>query len=186
MPKPQRTFLAGVLVLTTVVALLMLPSCRSVVERRDPTGELFPQVTGQSLTQESFTFPDDFRGSPTLLLIGFKQESQFDIDRWLLGANQLELDVKMVEVPAIPGLAPRMASGFIDGGMRSGIPQEDWRSVICVYGDASEVVEFTGNRNPNPTRVVLLDAAGKVVFFHDRGYSVGSLRRLEETLESLD
>ena len=37
-------------------------------------------------------------------------------------------------------------------------------------------------RSPLPGRILLLDATGRVVFFHDDGYSVGSLMRLRDTL----
>lgn len=178
----RRAVVVGLAAMTTCVLVLTLTSCSTVVDRRDPTGELFPGVEGESLSGERVRFPDAFLGAPVVVLIGYRQDSQFDIDRWLLGATQAGLEVRLVEVPTIPGLVPRMASGFIDRGMRSGIPSEDWGSVVCVYGDAAAIVAFTGNENPLPGRVVLLDAEGRVVFFHDRGYSVGSLVRLEEEL----
>ena len=55
--------------------------------------------------------------------------------------------------------------------MRRGIPEEDWGAVITVYGDAGEIVRLTGNENPANARVLLLDETGKVIWYHDRGYS---------------
>ena len=43
----------------------------------------------------------------------------------------------------------------------------------------------TGNDDGLTGRVLLLDATGKVVFFHDRGFSVGSLQRLQQALAAL-
>ena len=156
--------------------------CRSTVPRRDPTGEVFPTVVGEALSGERVTLPDAFAGEPALLIVGYQQNSQFDIDRWLLGITQLGLEVQIAEVPTLPGLGASMASGFINDGMRSGIPEEDWKSVVCVYGDADAIVRFTGNETPLPGRVFLLDAEGRVVFFHDRGYSVASLQGLQQAL----
>ncbi len=185
--RTARTTRRVVMVLIALGCLaVLLPSCGTVVERRDPTGSSFPQVRGESLRGEAYTIPDDFLGAPLLILVGYDQDSQFDIDRWLLGINQMGLGVRLMEMPTIPGMVPRMASGFIDSGMRSGIPSEDWGSVVCVYADAHRVVEFTGNETPLPGRVMLLDARGEVVFFHDRGYSVGSLKRLQEALAELE
>ncbi len=166
-------------------ALLLVPSCRSTWPRRDPTGEPLPAVTGTSLRGETVALPAVAEGAPLLLLLGFEQEAQFDIDRWLLSLDQAGWRTRTLEVPTIPGMFPRLFGGAIDDGMRSGIPAEDWASVVTVYGDAAELAAFTGNRGGNTARVVLLDGDGEVVFFHDRGFSVGSLRRLEAARAAL-
>jgi len=88
------------------------------------------------------------------------------------------------EIPTIAGLVPGMIGGWIDGGMRRGIPSEDWGSVVTVYRGASAIQEFTGTENPMPGRILLLDPSGEVIWFHDRGYSVGSLNRLREALDA--
>ena len=162
--------------------------CSSPIPRRDPTGEVFPSVRGESLEGAKIAIPEDFAGEPVVLIVGYKQNSQFDIDRWLLGLVQAEVDVAIREVPTIAGLVPGMIGGWIDSGMRRGIPKEDWGAVVTVYRDAKKIQRFTGTKDGLPGRVLLLDGEGKVIFYHDRGYSVGSLqtlvRRLEETKAS--
>lgn len=120
-----------------------------------------------------------------LLLIGYEQNSQFDIDRWIQGLADAGGKVRAYELPTLPGLLPRMFSGYIDAGMRRGIPMEDWFSVVTLYAEATPVAEFTGNEDGLPGRVVLLDGDGRVVFFHDRGYSLGTLQRLLGVLGEL-
>ena len=170
------------LLLLPVLALAGL-GCGSTHDRRDPTGETFPSVTGTSLEGTEHRIPDAFAGEPVLLLVGYDQDTQFDIDRWLLGLTQAGVTVRTHELPTIPGLAPRMFSGSIDNGMRSGIPSEDWGAVITVYADGDKIAKFTGNKNSLPGRVILLDANGRVIFFHDRGYSVGTLQRMSAKLQ---
>jgi hypothetical protein len=162
-----------------------LVSCSGTLERRDPTGERFPSVEGTSLADKPYAIPEDFAGAPVVLLVGYIMETQFDLDRWLVGLAQAGLDVRVYEIPTIPGLVPGMFAGAIDSGMRSGIPKEDWGSVITVYGDGGEIVRFTGNEGPRNGRVLLLDGDGKVVFFHDRGFSAGVLMQLGERLKAL-
>jgi hypothetical protein len=168
-----------------LAGLGLAAGCSTTYERRDPTGEVFPSVRGTALDDKEWRLPEDLAGAPVLILVGYEQDSQFDIDRWLLGLREAEVKVRVYEVPTIPGLAPRIFSGYIDAGMRSGIPSEDWGGVITLYGDASEVARFTGNDNRLPARVLLLDATGKVVFFHDRGYSLGTLGKLEKAVAGL-
>ncbi len=181
----RKRLTAAILAILAGAAILGPLGCGATFERRVPIGERFPRVSGKSLSGEVRTFPDDALGEPVLLLIGFEQNTQFDIDRWLLGLAQSGATVRAFELPTIPGMGPRLVASQIDGGMRKGIPEEDWGAVVTLYGDADRVTRFTGNENPLPARVLLLDRAGTVVYFHDRGYSPSHLVRLLETLGRL-
>jgi hypothetical protein len=182
--RPHWLWTCSLLLLVSLT--VTLGGCFSpTYQRRDPSGELFPSVRGTSLTEEPVRLPEDLAGEPALLLIGYLQRSQFDVDRWLLGLDQAQIKVKVREVPAIAAALPGFLETTIDSGMRRGIPSEDWFAVVTVYDDGDRVAEFTGNEVGMNCRVVLLDADGRVAFFHDRGYSVGSLRALEAALLSL-
>jgi hypothetical protein len=173
-------------VAATVALALLLVGCASSVPRRDPTGERFPVVNGKALDGREVQLPTVGSGQPLLLLIGYEQSTQFDLDRWIMGISDSGLAVKTYEVPTIPGLVPGMFSGWIDGGMRRGIPREDWGGVVTLYADGRRVAEFTGNQDGLPGRIVLLDRSGVVVFFHDRGYSLQSLQKLRDALARLE
>ena len=163
----------------------LLLACQTSYPPRDPSGEVFPSVSGTSLEGREIRLPESLAGEPVLLLIGFEQDTQFDLDRWALGLWQSGATLRAIEIPTIPGLVPRVLSSRIDRGMRSGIPDEDWGSIVTVYRDADTIVRFTGNENPLPGRILLLDETGRVVFFHDEGYSTGALVRLLEAAEQL-
>lgn len=163
---------------------LLMFGCSATYVNRNPVGEMFPPVEGQALTKETLTLPDYFNGSNVALLLGYKQDSQFDIDRWLIGLDMSKTEVTVYEIPTIQGLFPRMFSTTIDNGMRSGIPKELWGGVITIYKGGAEVQEFTGNENPNNARVMLLDKNGRVIYFHDRGFSVPALNELREILKN--
>lgn len=174
------------LVPASVLMALALASCASPVPNRVPVGDPFPRVSGKSLAGDEVELPGEFAGAPVVLLVGYVQDTQFDIDRWLLGILDLGLDVRFAEVPTIENLIPSLISGTIDEGMRSGIPSEDWSGVITLYGgDADEVVELTGDERPRSARVLLLDTEGLVVWFHDRGYSPRVLLELRDKLDEL-
>lgn len=166
----------------TIAMAMLLTGCSTSYPNQAITGQVFPSVSGESLEKELMQIPDDFKGNMTLLLIGYKQDSQFDIDRWLIGLDMTQTQVAVYEVPTIQGLFPRMFSTFIDNGMRAGIPKPLWKGVVTVYQDGDQVQAFTGNENPNNTRVVLLDAQGKVIYFYDQGFSVDALNQLRSLL----
>lgn len=178
-----RSVLVAVAILAAVA--VSFAACSTTYPRRQPVGERFPSVAGSALDGATVALPDVGKGAPMLLLIGFQQNTQFDLDRWLLALSQSGWTTRTYEVPTLPGLMPGMFSGFIDGGMRRGIPQEDWGGVVTLYADAKRVAEFTGNDDGLPGRVVLLDGDGVVAFFHDRGFSVGALAKLQETRSAL-
>ena len=129
--------------------------------------------------------PEDLSGAPALLAIGYDQDAQFDLDRWFQALQMAGGQVRALEVPTLPGWVPNLISGTIDGGMRRGIPKEDWAGVVTVYDEAPAIATFTGNEDGLTGRIVLLDAKGRVAFFHDRGYSLGTLNRLMEVLDGL-
>jgi hypothetical protein len=164
--------------------MLLLAGCATTYTNKNPVGEMFPDVSGQTLEENEVRLPEYFKGSKVILLLGYKMDSQFDIDRWLIGLDMTKTDAKVYEIPTIQGLFPRMFQTFIDEGMRSGIPKELWGGVITIYADGDQLQEFTGNENPNNARAILLDENGKILYFHDRGFSVQELNKLKELLES--
>lgn len=176
--------------MTTLLAIAALSfvaavGCSSDIANRNPVGERFPSVRGNNLGGGEVVLPDDLEGAnpPVLLLVAYKQNAQFDVDRWLLGLLQAEVAVTPYEVPTVDGLVPGMIAGTIDEGMKSGIPSEDWASVVTVYDDADRIVAFTGNEDPLNARVMLLDATGNVIWFHDDGYSARVLLELRNKLQ---
>jgi hypothetical protein len=164
------------------VFLLILGGCTQQYVNQNPVGQVFPGVTGQSLENRQYEIPDYFSGRTVLLLVGYKQDSQFDIDRWLIGLDMTRTQVDVYELPTIQGMLPRMFKTKINDGMRAGIPKELWKGVITVYADGEAVQAFTGNENPNNARCLLLNAQGEVIFFHDRGFSVDALNALRRVL----
>lgn len=162
---------------------VQLTACRSPIANRDPVGEVFPAVAGESLAGTRTRLPEAVAGAPAVILVGYVQDAQFDADRWIYGLLQAELPVRILELPALPGIFPDLFSETIDSGMRSGIPSEDWALVVTLYDeDAERLVQFTGNTTPRNIRVLLLDAEGRVLWFHDRGFSASKLLELQRAL----
>ena len=163
-----------------LLLVLLLNSCANYeYPSQVSIGDKMIEATGESLEGKTVVMPQDFSGQETLLLFGYKQDSQFDIDRWLIGLDMTQTKVSAYEIPTIQGMLPRMFSGFIDSGMRKGIPKELWKGVVTVYADGDKVQRFTGNLNPNNARVMLLNKEGAIVYFYDQGFSVEALKSVK-------
>ena len=178
---------AGMVFLIGIGGIVLIPGCESPIPNRDPSGEVFPTVSGRDLGDAPIEIPSDLAGSPAVVLVGYVQGTQFDIDRWMLGMVQSGSELRLVEVPAVGGWFPDLfLQPTIDDGMRSGIPAENWTSVVTLYGeDADRVQQFTGTERPRNARVLLLDPTGTVNWFWDQGYSPSRLvQMLEVAAES--
>lgn len=171
--------------IVTCFFIFLTAGCTTQYANQTLTGQQFPSVSGESLEQNLVNIPEDFNGKTTLLLIGYKQNSQFDIDRWLIGLDMTNTEVDVYEIPTIQGLFPRMFSTVIDNGMRAGIPKSLWKGVITVYKDGEKVQKYTGNKNPNNARVVLLNEQGIVMYMYDNGFSVEALNQVRSLLSDI-
>jgi hypothetical protein len=178
--------MTNIAILATILVMMSFFGCGTTIPNRNPLGEQFPSVKGKALSGEEVRIPEHFRGNRVILVLGYKQNTQFDIDRWGIGFFTAGLDLPPVyELPTISGLLPTLFKEQINEGMRKGIPQESWKDVITIYGtDGSTVTEWTGSENPNNARVLLLDEEGKVIWFHDKGYGLPPLRSLLKVLHN--
>ena len=140
------------------------------------------ELASEEAVEEPTPIAEDFKEKFTLLLIGYKQNSQFDIDRWLIALDMTETQVNAYEIPTIQGLFPQMFSTVIDNGMRAGIPKALWKGVVTVYDDGEKVQALTGNENASNARVVLLDEQGKILYFYDQGFAVAALNEVRAIL----
>lgn len=108
--RDWRWGLAAIRLMISSVALacLLLSAigCATTYPNRNPVGELFPAVSGRTLTEEPRDLPGHFHGSQVVLLLGYEQDSQFDIDRWLIGLDQTRTQVTAFEIPTIRDCFP--------------------------------------------------------------------------------
>lgn len=168
---------------TLILLSCLLISCSTTYPNKQIQGKTFPQVKGKALSGEEWIIPNGMKGKPAIFLIGYKQDSQFDIDRWLIGLDMKNVQTATYELPTIQGLFPRMFATKIDAGMRRGIPKELWKGVITIYKDGELVQEFTGNENPNNARALVIDSKGVITYFHDDGFSVTALNELIDSIK---
>ena len=121
-----------------------------------------------------------------LLLIAFRQWQQRDVDTWIPVAVALAAehpDFRVYELPVISKVY-RPVSGFIDGGMRSGIPDPDVRdSTITIYLDRKSFLRDLGIGSVGEIVPMLVTPRGKILWRATGRMTEGRGRELGAAVE---
>lgn len=169
--------------LTMVGLALILTS--SYAAEPSPLGKRLPSVKGEALSRTTVCFPEDTAGSPAILMVAYRRGTQADVDRWTAFLQDRAPRTVRYEVPTIASILWRPLAGWIDSGMRGGVPQEAWSSVVTLYEDAPKLRDFLGDYGGTTTHLVLLDREGNVAWFNAGGFSERAGASLLEALENL-
>jgi hypothetical protein len=127
-------------------------------------GRRFPEVTGESLARRKVTLPDAAKGRVTVIIAAFARQAQGRIDTWarpLLERYGDEGPVRYYELPMISGWYSWM-SGFIDGGMRRGVPKPLHDNVVTYYGSLDRYFEAFDVTDKGDCYLFVLDGEGIV------------------------
>ena len=146
------------------------------------SGLYFPRIDSKDLNGDAITLPDDLAGNPALVLVAFKQRQQVNVNTWLdeLGAIESGIEgVRVIETPTISGQKWGWMAGFIDNGMRSGIPDVEARArTITLFTDVGAFRGALGLESVDTIYGVLLDESSRVVEVVEGDFSEEKLGRL--------
>ena len=168
MTRMTLTLLASLAAATLPVAAAEQPAPKALV-----AGDPFPRLEAEFLTGRKAVLPDEAKGKVAVVLMGFTYDSRFSVEKWV---ERFRADVKAgpdvtwFEVPVIGGLG-RMASWFINSGMRRGTPKELHENVITVYGgvDRWKTVMGFSEQAPNDAYLAVLDREGRAQWVQHHG-----------------
>jgi hypothetical protein len=127
----------------------------------------FPEVEGTSLSMVEHRLPGTLAGDVNLLLIAFRQWQQKDVDTWTPTTTDLASTYaafRAYELPVISRMY-RPASGFIDGGMRAGIPDPLVRdATITLYLDRRRFLADLGIESVSEIVPMLVMPTGRILW----------------------
>ncbi len=127
-------------------------------------GDIFPKLESESLSGKKVKVPDDLNGEVNLISIAFVREAQAMIDSWVEPFQEMCEGKSAYELPMIDGYFWKIFSGFIDEGMKAGIPEDKHDYVITYYGDTSKFRKQLGIDDRNLAYVYLLNEDGRIVW----------------------
>lgn len=153
------------------------------------TAPQFPPVSGETLTGRHLDLPDDFEGVLNLVFLAFQREQQSDVDTWIPVGESIEsdyADVRYYEIPTMSRLyAP--VKRFIDGGMRSGIPDRETRDrTITLYTDKETVRRALDIDTEEKIHAFLVDREGTIYWRAEGPRDDTRAEHLREVIDSLN
>ena len=98
----------------------------------------FPTLQARNLEGAVFDLPQAFAGDPSIVIVAFERHQQHEVDTWLPWLEELRQRLPGLEVYELPAIKRRWlpARSFIDGGMRTGIPDLETRQrTLTAYTD---------------------------------------------------
>jgi hypothetical protein len=127
----------------------------------------FPTIVARDLEGRSYAVPDDLPGTWRVLVVPFKRWQQILVNAWedvLAPVVEKRPEVTLWEIPSL-SRAWGPVRGYIDGGMRAGIPDADVRRhTLTTYTDLGRLAKTLSIEDFETVQVFLLDAAGEIVW----------------------
>lgn len=129
--------------------------------------ERFPIVETRDLEGRSYRVPDDLPAGRRLVIVPFQRQQQIVVEGWKAAVEELADTYPDLTVWEMPALAKgySLVRPYIDGGMRSGIPDASVRQhTITTYTDLGALTRALGIGDRDTVHVFLLDTHGRIVW----------------------
>lgn len=151
-----------------------------------PTPLTFPTVQADNLEGKTLRFPQDFAGAHNLVFVAFERNQQRDVDTWVPLAKELmqkHPTLRTYEFPVI-GKVIGMMRGFINGGMRRGIPDPATRATtITIYSDKGAFMKPLGLKNQKKIYAFIVTPKGEVLWQAEGPRTESGEKSLREFLD---
>ena len=127
----------------------------------------FPAVQADNLEGKALRFPQDFAGTHNLVFVAFQRNQQREIDTWVPLAKELmkaHPTLRLYEFPVI-GKMIGMMRGFINNGMRRGIPDPATRATtITIYSDKGAFMKPLGLKDQKKIYAFIVTPKGEILW----------------------
>lgn len=145
----------------------------------------FPVISGDNLSGQHFTLPDDFAGELNLVFVAFTQEQQRDVNTWVPLAEELTAlypGLRDYELPVVWQM-PRFRQMMLDYWMRTGILDPATRAkTITLYTDVPAFLQALDLPGDRVIYVLLVDATGHVIWRETGAYTPEKALALQQVL----
>jgi len=157
-----------ILLVWTLAGGLTLGACAEMQMKSTDRPNRFPEIVAENLERRKLDLPSAFAGERNIVILAYRREQQRDVDTWFPYLSTLaseRRDVGYYELPVLSGVW-RPLDWWIDGGMRSGIPDVAQRSrTITLYTDKSAFRRAVGVPDRDEDiDILLVDRGGNILW----------------------
>ena len=144
----------------------------------------FPRLVADTLAGDTLVLPDTLDEGLAVVMLVFRRHAQSVVDSWMMPLRRRYHEHPRVAYYEVPMLAGgwRMISGFIDGGMRSGVHPSLHGNVATYYGDSTRFREMLDIDDLDSAYAFLINGDGDVLY---RGSGWATTRKLEGLYETV-
>lgn len=142
----------------------------------------FPALQARNLEGVVHDLPDVFAGDPSVVVVAFERHQQREVDTWAPWLSGLRDRLPGLEVYELPAIKRRWlpARGFIDAGMRAGIPDLDTRQrTLTAYTDVGALTRALRIDSTSTIALFVVARSGKIVWSGRGAYESDAAADLE-------
>jgi hypothetical protein len=177
MMVPHRRAWPAAIAAVAVAAYVNAPSNAATVR--------FPSVSSQNLNGRTMNLPSDFQAPASIVFVAYERNQQAQVDSWKPFVTDLRRRFPALGVYEVPTLAKSSAlfRGFIDGGMRRGIPATaDRATTITLYIDKRPFDDALGISSEDAITILLVRPDGEVLWRSTGAYAADKSVGLEAAI----
>jgi hypothetical protein len=145
--------------------------------------ESLPVTPAETLSGRKLEFPTDLAGKAAVVVFGFSREAGDLTKVWMTRLSQDGINCWSV---ANLEKAPAMVRGMIRGSMRKGTPASQLDHSLILTKDNKRWAQAVGLKQESQSVVVLLDAAGKILWTFEGPFSDQAYQQLKSKLATAD
>lgn len=160
---------------------------QSLPSRPFATTWRFPPLQARNLEGAVRDLPAAFAGDPSIVIVAFERHQQADVDSWLPWLTGLRERLPGLEVYELPAIKRRWLPfrGFIDGGMRAGIPDPETRQrTLTGYTDIGSLSRAFRIDSTTAIALFVVSRNGSVVWSGRAAYDPDAAAGLERAATS--
>ena len=148
------------------------------------TGEALPAIHGETLSGKPVDVPDAAAGGPQILIFSFARAASTDSRAW---SDRLAKDLPRIGAFRVLELesVPRLVRGMARSGMKSGMPKPLWDRTVLIYKDEALWKARLGVTADTHSYVLLLDAAGRVLWRSSGPFSDTEYHQLKTAVQAV-
>ncbi len=141
-----------------------------------------PKAEAETLSGRKVTLPEVYGGRPAVVVWSFSRDAGERVKDWM---SPLTKDGLNAYSAAMLEAAPRFIRPMIRSGMKKDTPSNQLDRNLLLYKDEQAWRGALGLKNDKVPLIVLVDAAGGVVWSYSGGYDAKAMAELKQRLAAL-